>query len=69
MRKRQRNLESYVHGLEQQMDYLQDHNTILINANTALKEENKKIVKFMKGLEWELEAVCGYLEKQKDKED
>ena len=69
MKKKHRKLEKYVNGLEQQMDYLQDHNTILINANTALKEENKKIVKFMKGLEWELEAVCGYLEKQKDKED
>ena len=69
MKKKHRKLEKYVNGLEQQMDYLQDHNTILINANTVLKEENKKIVKFMKGLEWELEAVCGYLEKQKDKED
>ena len=68
MRKRQRNLESYVHGLEQQTDYLQDHNTILINENTALKEENEKIVKYIKGLEWDIENICIYLEKEQEKD-
>ena len=69
MRKQQRKLEKYVEGLEQQTDCLQEHNTFLINENNALKDNNEKIVKFMKGLEWEIEAVCGYLEKQKDKDD
>ena len=69
MQKQQRKLEKYVEGLEQQTDCLQGHNTFLINENNALKDNNEKIVKFMKGLEWEIEAVCGYLEKQKDKDD
>ena len=69
MRKQQRKLERYVEGLEQQTDCLQEHNTILINENRTLKEENEKNVKFMKGLEWEIEAICGYLEKQQDKNE
>ena len=67
MRKRQYKLERYVEGLEHQTDYLQDHNTILINENNTVKDENEKIVKFIKGLERDIEAICGYLEKQQDK--
>ena len=69
MRKRQHKLERYVEGLEQQTDYLQEHNTILVNENNTLKDENEKIVKFMEGLEWEIEAICEYLEKQQDKNE
>ena len=69
MRKQQRKLEKYVEGLEQQIDCLHEHYTFIINENNTLKDNNEKIVKFMKGLEWEIEAVCGYLEKQKDKDD
>ena len=50
------------------MDYLQDHNTILINENTVLKEENEKIVKYIKGLEWDIENICIYLEKEQEKD-
>ena len=67
MNKKQRKLERYVEGLEQQTDYLQNHNTFLINENTSLKEENEKIVKSVKGLEWDIENICIYLEQEKDK--
>ena len=56
-------------GLEQQMDYLQDHNTILINENNTLKDENEKIAKFVKGLEWDIENICIYLEKEQEKDE
>ena len=68
MRKRQHKLERYVEGLEQQTDYLQEHNTILVNENNTLKDENEKIVKFMKGLEWDIENICIYLEKEQEKD-
>ena len=69
MRKRQHKLERYVEGLEQQMDYLQEHNTMLVNENNILKDKNEKIVKYMMGLEWDIEAICGYLEKEQDKNE
>ena len=69
MRKQQRKLNKYAEGLEQQIDRLQEHHTFIINENNTIKDNNEKIVKFMKGLEWDIEAVCGYLEKQKDKDD
>ena len=68
MRKRQHKLERYVEGLEIQTDYLQEHNTILVNENMTLKEENEKNVKFMKGLEWDIENICIYLEKEQEKD-
>ena len=48
------------------MDYLQDHNTILINENNTMKDEIVKISKFVKGLEWDIENICIYLEKQQE---
>ena len=56
-------------GLEQQMDYLQDHNTTLIKETNTLKDENEKIVKFVKGLEWDVENICIYLEKEQEKDE
>ena len=67
MRKQHRKLESYVEGLEQQMDCLQEHNTFLVNENNILKDKHEKMEKYMMGLEWDIEAICGYLEKEQDK--
>ena len=68
MRKRQRKLEKYIEGLEQQTDYLQDHNTLLVNENKDLKDKNEKMMKYMKGLEWDIENICIYLEKEQEKD-
>ena len=57
--KKHRKLEKYVEGLEQQMDYLQDHHTMLVNENNILKDKNQKIMKYVMGLEWDIEAICG----------
>ena len=51
------------------MDYLQDHNTTLIKETNTLKDENEKIVKFVKGLEWDVENICIYLEKEQEKDE
>ena len=67
MRKQHRKLGSYVEGLEQQMDCLQEHNTFLVNENNILKDKHEKMEKYMMGLEWDIEAICGYLEKEQDK--
>ena len=66
MHKKHRKLECYIEGLEQQTDCLQEHNTFLINENTTLKEKNETIIKMVKGLEWDVGAICAYLEKEKD---
>ena len=66
MCKKQRKMERYIEGLELQTDCLQEHNTFLINENTKLKEKNETVVKMVKGLEWDVEAICSYLEKEKD---
>ena len=68
MRKRQRKLERYVEGLEQQTDYLQEHNTLLVNENKDLKDKNEEIIKYIKGLEWDIENICIYLEKEQEKD-
>ena len=67
MKKKHHKLEKYVNGLEQQMDCLQDHHTKLVNEHNLLTGKNGKIEKYMLGLEWDIEAICGYLEKEKDK--
>ena len=68
MRKQHHKLESYVEGLEQQVDRLEDHNTFLVNENNVLKDKHKKMEKHVLGLEWDIEAICGYLEKEQDKQ-
>ena len=64
IRKQEQKLESYVEGLEQQIDRLQDHDTFLVNENNALKDKLEKIHKYVMGLERDIEAICGYLEKE-----
>ena len=64
--KKHRKLARYIEGLEQQTDCLQEHNTFLINEKTKLKEKNETIIKMVKGIEWDVEAICTYLEKEKD---
>ena len=68
MRKQHDKLESYVEGLEQQIDVLEEHNTWLVNENKMLKDKQEKMQKYMMGLEWDIEAICGYLEKEQDKQ-
>ena len=65
-KKRQRELQHNIEGLEQQMAYLQEQNTILTNENHNLKDDNMKIYRFVKGLEWDIENICIYLEKQQE---
>ena len=65
-KKRQRELQHNVEGLEQQMGYLQEQNTFLTNENNNLKDDNMKIYRFVKGLEWDIENICIYLEKQQE---
>ena len=52
--KKQRKMERYIEGLELQTDCLQEHNTFLINENNMLKE-------MVKGIEWNVGAICTYL--------
>ena len=66
MYKRQHKMERYIEGLELQTDTLQEHNTFLINENTMLKEKIETITKTIKGLEWDIEGICEYLEKEKE---
>ena len=67
MIEKQRKLQKYVDGLEQRVDWLLDEHTKLINENHALNDNNKKLEKYMMGLDREIEAVCGYLEKNTDR--
>ena len=68
MRKQHAKLESYVEGLEQQIDRLQEHDTFLVNENNMLKDKQEKMQKYMMGIDWDVEAICGYLEKEQNKQ-
>ena len=61
----QRNME----GMDQRLNCLEEHNTYLINENNQLKEDNMKLYRFVKGLEWDIEAICAYLEKKQNKNE
>ena len=54
-------------GMEQMMTFLEEQNNALVHENKSLKDENMKIYRFVKGLEWDIENICAYLEKQQDK--
>ena len=56
-------------GMEQRMDYLQEQNTTLTHENISLKDDIIKIEGYLKGLEWDIEAICGYLEKKQEKDE
>ena len=56
-------------GMEQRMTFLEDQNTTLVHENNRLKDDNMKIYRFVKGLEWDIENICIYLEKQQDKRE
>ena len=56
-------------GMEQRMAYLQEQNTTLTHENTSLKDDIMKIEGYVKGLEWDIEAICGYLEKKQEKDE
>ena len=60
-----RNME----GMEQRMAFLEDQNTALVQENNRLKDDNMKIYRFVKGLEWDIENICAYLEKKQDKHE
>ena len=61
-------IEKYVDGLEQRMDWLLDDHTKLVNENNVLNDKNKKMEKYIMGLERDIEAICGYLEKHIENE-
>ena len=48
------------------MEVMENRVALLEEENVALKEENRKIALFAKGLDRELENVCAYLEKQQN---
>ena len=56
-------------GMEQRLAFLEDQNTTLVHENNRLKDENMKISRFVKGLEWDIENICAYLEKQQEKHE
>ena len=55
--------------MEQRMAFLEDQNTTLTHENTSLKDDIMKIEGYVKGLEWDIEAICGYLEKKQEKDE
>ena len=63
MKENHRKIVKYVDGLEQYMDRLREEHTQLINENQILVEKNKKMELLVTGLERDIEAICGYLEK------
>ena len=56
-------------GMEQRMAFLEDQNTVLVHENKRLKDDNMKIYRFVKGLEWDIENICAYLKKEQDKHE
>ena len=56
-------------GMEQRMAFLEEQNTTLVHENNRLKDDNMKIYRFVKGLEWDIENICAYLEKKQDKHE
>ena len=56
-------------GMEQRMAFLEDQNTTLVHENNRLKDDNMKMYRFVKGLEWDIENICAYLEKKQDKHE
>ena len=56
-----RNME----GMEQRMAFLEDQNTTLVHENNRLKDDNMKIYRFVKGLEWDIETFVHTLRKNK----
>ena len=63
MKENHRKTQKYVDGLKQYMDRLLEEHTQLVNENHALNEKNKKMELMVMGLERDVEAICGYLEK------
>ena len=56
-------------GLEERMVFLEERNTVLLNENKQLKDDNMKLYRFVKGLEWDIENICIYLEKQQETDE
>ena len=56
-------------GMDQRLNCLEEHNTYLINENNQLKDDNMKLNRFVKGLEWDIENICAYLEKKQNKNE
>ena len=63
MKENHRKIQKYVDGLEQYMDRLREEHTQQINENHVLHDKNKKMELLVMGLERDIEAICGYLEK------
>ena len=63
-KKSRREILNNMEGMEQRMAFLEDQNTALVHENNRLKDDNMKIYRFVKGLEWDIENICAYLEKK-----
>ena len=68
-KKSRRMLEHNVEGMDQRLACLEEHNTTLVCENKQLKDDNMKLYRFVKGLEWEIENICAYLEKKQNKNE
>ena len=56
--------------MEQRMGFLEEQNETLTGENNRLKADITKMENYVKGLEWDIEAICGYLEeKRQEKEE
>ena len=65
-KKSRREILRNMEGMEERMAFLEDQNTALLRENNQLKDDHMKLYRFMKGLEWDIENICIYLEKQQD---
>ena len=56
-------------GMELRMGFLEEQNESLTGENNRLKADITKMENYVKGLEWDIEAICGYLEKKQQEKD
>ena len=68
-KKSRREILHNMEGLEERMVFLEERNTVLLNENKQLKDDNMKLYRFVKGLEWDIENICIYLEKQQETDE
>ena len=65
-KKSRREILRNMEGMEETIAFLEDQNATLVRENNQLKDDHMKLYRFVKGLEWDIENICIYLEKQQD---
>ena len=65
-KKSRREILRHIEGMEERIAFLEDQNATLVRENNQLKDDHMKLYRFTKGLEWDIENICIYLEKQQD---